>query len=126
MYGQGKTRGKTGLLGIEASTNQACCAVLPKPEKFNPRYLQFWFMYMCRELREQSEDRGGNQPNLNSGMIKALKPPLPDKEVQLRVIQYVESIIEEVTEMQRIQTDDHLLLEEVEQSILAQAFRGEL
>lgn len=30
MYGQGKTRGKIAILGIEASTNQACGAIIPK------------------------------------------------------------------------------------------------
>lgn len=28
MYGQGKTRGKVAKLGIKASTNQACAAIL--------------------------------------------------------------------------------------------------
>src|ERR1035437_4836668 len=32
MYGQGKTRGKVAMLGIEAATNQACAALLPKKE----------------------------------------------------------------------------------------------
>ena len=27
LYGQGKTRGKVGVLGIEAATNQACAAI---------------------------------------------------------------------------------------------------
>lgn len=30
MYGQGKTRGQVALLGIEAATNQACAAILPR------------------------------------------------------------------------------------------------
>ncbi len=29
LYGQGKTRGKVAMLGIEATTNQACAAILP-------------------------------------------------------------------------------------------------
>ena len=28
MYGQGKTRGKIGILGVEATTNQACAAIV--------------------------------------------------------------------------------------------------
>lgn len=30
MYGQGQTRGRAGVLGIEAATNQACAALKPK------------------------------------------------------------------------------------------------
>ena len=32
MYGQGKTRGKVAILGIEASTNQACGAIIPNTD----------------------------------------------------------------------------------------------
>ena len=38
MYGQGKTRGQSGILGIKAATNQACAAILPC-EKLNPVFL---------------------------------------------------------------------------------------
>ena len=38
MYGQGKTRGMTAYLGIEASTNQACACILPS-EKINSMFL---------------------------------------------------------------------------------------
>ena len=30
MYGQGATRGKVGILGFDAATNQACAAITPK------------------------------------------------------------------------------------------------
>jgi type I restriction enzyme, S subunit len=32
MYGQGITRGKVAILGIEAATNQACVAIIPPDE----------------------------------------------------------------------------------------------
>ena len=38
MYGQGITRGMTGYLNIEASTNQACACILPS-SKINSEYL---------------------------------------------------------------------------------------
>ncbi|AFZ18918.1 restriction endonuclease subunit S [Allocoleopsis franciscana] len=44
MYGQGLTRGKVGILGIEATTNQACAAIIPKNENLIPSYL--WFFRM--------------------------------------------------------------------------------
>lgn len=76
MYGQGKTRGMTGLLGIEACTNQACACILPSNE-INCIYLWKYFVFSYDNLRNLA--KGGNQPNLNGNIIKnfpVLFPPL--------------------------------------------------
>ena len=75
MYGQGKTRGKVGMLGIPAATNQACAAILPS-SKVNSEFLFSQLRMSYEALREMG--RGGNQENLNLGMIKTLdilRPP---------------------------------------------------
>lgn len=74
MYGQGKTRGKVGMLGIPAATNQACAAILPSP-KINRYFLHTQLTLMYEHLR--SMGRGGNQENLNLGMIKSLEVLVP-------------------------------------------------
>lgn len=76
MYGQGQTRGRTGLLKVAATTNQACFAILPSAH-FAPRFLQYWFQYRYAWLREMTEGRGGNQPNLNGLMLRKLAVPVP-------------------------------------------------
>lgn len=77
MYGQGQTRGRTALLAIPCTTNQACFAVYPNPEVFNSMFLQFWFMRNYQRLRMETEGRGGNQPNLNGDYLKKQLIPLP-------------------------------------------------
>ncbi len=84
MYGQGKTRGQVGLLGITATTNQAC-AVLPPNDNINFKYLYNLLKLLYNDLR--SLGRGGNQPNLNAGLLKnyhIINPPifLQDKFVE--------------------------------------------
>jgi type I restriction enzyme, S subunit len=74
MYGQGKTRGKVGMLGIPAATNQACAAILPS-QKINRHFLYTQLSLMYEHLRAMG--RGGNQENLNLGMIKALEVLVP-------------------------------------------------
>jgi len=76
MYGQGQTRGRTGLLAVPATINQACFAILPNPQ-FEPRFIQFWFQYSYQRLRNETEGRGGNQPNLNGLILNRLRVPLP-------------------------------------------------
>lgn len=77
MYGQGKTRGKVGMLGIPAATNQACAAILPSPS-ISPYFLYAQLGLMYEHLRAMG--RGGNQENLNLGMIKSLEVLVPPKE----------------------------------------------
>jgi type I restriction enzyme, S subunit len=78
MYGQGKTRGRTGLLACEATTNQACFAILPRPSVFSSEFLQLWFRANYARLRTLTENRGGNQPNLNGILLRQLQVALPD------------------------------------------------
>ena len=76
MYGQGKTRGMTEYTSIECATNQACACILPC-EQFNQNYLWRYMILSYDKLRDMA--KGGNQPNLNIGIIKnfpVLKPPI--------------------------------------------------
>ncbi|MFN7431363.1 MAG: restriction endonuclease subunit S, partial [bacterium] len=72
----------TGLLMREGTTNQACFAILPRPEVFDSGLLQYWFRANYARLRALTEARGGNQPNLNGVLLRELEvtlPPLPDQ-----------------------------------------------
>ena len=76
MYGQGKTRGMTAYLDIEACTNQACACILPS-DKINQTFLWQFFVLSYDNLRNRA--KGGNQPNLNGNIIKnypVLYPPI--------------------------------------------------
>jgi type I restriction enzyme S subunit len=85
MYGQGQTRGRTGLLACEATTNQACFAIMPSPPVFSSEFLQFWFRANYGRLRSLTENRGGNQPNLNGVLLRALEVSLPTVVEQRRL-----------------------------------------
>lgn len=126
MYGQGQTRGRTGLLKINAATNQACCAIYPNPDEFNSHYLQYWFRHMYSRLRQQSEARGGTQPNLNQSIIKNLKPPLPPVDEQKHTANILSMAEREISDMQKTQSADARNFADMEQAILNQAFRGEI
>jgi len=69
MYGQGKTRGKVALLGIEATTNQACAAILPR-EDIDPYFVFLNLAGRYDEMRGLSNS--GGQENLSQGLIKEL------------------------------------------------------
>ena len=87
MYGQGKTRGMTAFLGIEACTNQACACILPT-HRVRMKFLWHYFISQYEDLRNLA--KGSNQANLNAGMIKDYLVPLPSLEEQEQFEQLVE------------------------------------
>lgn len=121
MYGQGKTRGQSALLEVQATTNQACFAILPN-DTWNPDFLYFWLMASYQDLRDLSEDRGGNQANLNGALLKALNVPAPDQDTQGRIVERVRAALAEVEAMQAASRQMLKDLEKLPQRILAQAF----
>jgi type I restriction enzyme S subunit len=85
MYGEGKTRGMSAVLGIEATFNQACFAIFPN-EAFDPEYIQLWLMGKYRELRRLADGRGGSQANLNGSILEDLKVPWVERGIQAEVV----------------------------------------
>lgn len=55
MYGQGKTRGTTAKLGIKATTNQACAAILPS-DKYETDFLWTLLRLSYDTLRSLEEE----------------------------------------------------------------------
>lgn len=88
LYGQGATRGKVAILDIEATSNQACCALVC-PDSLLNIYL-FYFLYSRYEdIRNLSS--GSSQDNLNGGLIKDYSIPIPStKAEQEKIAKLVE------------------------------------
>ncbi|MDB3953800.1 restriction endonuclease subunit S [Alphaproteobacteria bacterium] len=125
MYGEGKTRGKCSELLIQATTNQAIAAVqLPQKEKLVKIFLQEFLIYNYHRTRFNSS--GGVQPNLNLASIKSIQLPLPS-EAEIKVIVKKVRLVEEKIETSR---KDFAAAEGIQkflrQSILKQAFSGQL
>ena len=119
MYGQGLTRGRVGMLKIEASTNQACAAILPS-EKINQEYLYNQLKIQYQTLRDYG--RGGNQPNLNLDIVKNFEITIPPIEDQNKFAQIVEHV-----EAQKQKNE--LVIEQMNNlfnSLSQRAFKGEL
>ena len=89
MYGQGKTRGMTAYLDIEASTNQACACILPS-DKIDSRYLWKYFELSYNKLRSLAQ--GAGQPNLNGNMIKNFQVLVPPIEMQKEYVNFVQQV----------------------------------
>ena len=98
MYGQGKTRGMTAYLGIEACTNQACACILPS-DKINQTFLWQFLILSYDNLRDMA--KGGNQPNLNGNIIKNYPILYPPRELQEQFATFVKQTDKSKLEVQK-------------------------
>ncbi|MGK2914835.1 MAG: restriction endonuclease subunit S [Porticoccaceae bacterium] len=121
MYGQGKTRGQSAILEIPATTNQACFTILPN-DTWEPDFLYLWLKSSYQGLRDLSEDRGGNQANLDGALLKALDVPAPSKTEQQHIVARIQAAM---TEIDTLENSSKAALEDINRlpnRVLAQAF----
>ena len=84
MYGA--TIGRLGILGIPATTNQACC-VIYHSTKIDNKYLFYWLYAFRNEIINLSS--GGGQPNINQEKVSFLKISAPSKTEQIQIAEYL-------------------------------------
>jgi type I restriction enzyme S subunit len=91
MYSQGITRGRVGLLGIEATTNQACASITPTDKnRISSVFLYYFFEYHYEDLRKLGH--GANQRNMNAALIRSFPLAFPKPDEQAAVVTAFESL----------------------------------
>ena len=91
MYGQGVTRGRVAILGIDAAINQACAVFQLKGDTIDNGYLFRVLQSRYEDLRNVSEARGGNQSNLSAQVLKEYTIPLPPLATQRAIVAEIEA-----------------------------------
>ncbi len=119
----GATVGKLGILGIEATTNQAICGIF-ESKTVDTKFLYYLFFFKRPTLLE--ERIGGAQPNISQLVIRNLSlviPPLPE---QYRIVSKLEELFTQldvaVYELKRAK----IQIKTYKQSVLKSAFDGRL
>ena len=124
MYGEGKTRGRCAILGISASTNQACAVVVCNLEKLYYKYCFYWLQSQYHQVRAKSS--GGNQPNLNLGIVKKLRIPLPDISRQENIVNQIELGLSQLDYLKHNAQENLSHLQKLKNSVLGIVFEGKL
>jgi type I restriction enzyme, S subunit len=124
MYGEGQTRGRVSVLGIDAATNQALAAIQLHSDGPAKEYV-LWYL-RCNYLELRRKAAGGVQPNLNLGIIKGLRLPLPSRDTQRQIVRRIEHAFTWIDRLAKEATSARKLVDVLDKAVLAKALRGEL
>lgn len=125
MYGEGKTRGQVGRLKFEATTNQACAALVNTDIVYlMNEYVFYYCLSQYNEIRRQAA--GGNQPNLNLDKIKLWEIDIPPLEEQEEIVKQVKKTFEKLDKIEEQYKKAKSYTDRITQSILHKAFTGNL
>lgn len=116
MYGA--TIGRLGILGVEATTNQACC-VLPRSEVLSNIYLYYWFQAFRGEIVNLAS--GGGQPNINQMVVSALRISAPGLLEQTQIAKFLDHETAKIDALIEKQRQLIALLKEKRQAVISHA-----
>ncbi|AWL96248.1 restriction endonuclease subunit S [Bradyrhizobium ottawaense] len=121
MYGQGVTRGKVAILGIDAACNQACAAMNPRDDAILTKYLYHFLTSRYEDLRQLAH--GGQQQNLNLDIVRAFQIAYPiDVAEQQEIVGAIDAIDRKIGLHRR----KRAVLDELFKSLLHKLVTGEI
>lgn len=116
MYGA--TIGRLGILGIEATTNQACCVMTISKQLYN-KYLFYWLWAFKEDIIRLSS--GGGQPNINQEKVASLKVSAPQPNEQQKIANFLDHETAKIDTLIGKQEKLIELLKEKRQAVISHA-----
>ena len=121
MYGA--TIGRLGILGVEATFNQACC-VFSDPTVFDTRFVYYW-LWMRRPILI-SLSNGGGQPNLSQDDLKKIWIPIPHLDEQKAIARCLDAKTAKIDEQTKKVEEVISRLLEYRSSLITNAVTGKI
>lgn len=119
MYGQGITRGRVAILGIDAAINQACAAI----SLFQNVSTDFIFYFLAHNYEViRNLGHGANQKNLNADFIKSITIKLPNYDEQCEIAQVLRFCDKKVTALEQ----EAAFIDELFRAMLEELMTGRL
>ncbi len=124
MIGEGRTRGKAGLLEIAACNNQNCAAIWVSLTPILPQFVHLWLLFSYEQTRELGS--GNNQPAMNKTIVEGIAFPLPPLAEQEAIDEAVEDQLSVIDHLKSDSGTKMKAAQSLRQSILRHAFTGQL
>ena len=124
MIGEGKTRGQVSILDISACNSQNSAAIRVSESGMSPEYIFYYLWGQYQVTRKIGS--GNNQPALNKSRVQEICFPLPPLIEQHRIVVEVERRLSVIQQSEVAVEACLARAERLRQSILKQAFSGQL
>ena len=95
----GSTIGKTGILPIEATSNQQINAILPN-ESYSTEFVYYYLSHIALEIKALASEQA--VPIINKStfeLIEILLPPLPEQKAIAKVLSDMDELIESIEKL---------------------------
>jgi len=121
MYGA--TTGKLGLLGFDATINQACCAFVGN-DLIRTRFLFYWLLGYRAQLLSLAS--GGGQPNISQEVLRGLRVAAPTLAEQDRIIEHLLDSCDQADTLVAEADSAIALLQERRSALISAAVTGQI
>jgi type I restriction enzyme S subunit len=115
---------ETGVLEFEGCFPDSVIGMVPRPGESTPYYVEYMLRYFAKELKLQG--KGSAQDNINLATFEHAKFPFPSLERQTAVVEKLDSLAAEVAALRANYLSTVADLANLRQSLLHQAFSGNL
>jgi len=109
-----------------ARVNQHVCIIRPNLNKLLPEFLAYYLSSSIVQHQIHVENYGVTRQALTKGMISNFQIPVPDIEVQKKLIEIAKNFLSMVGELRETIARVERQMNEVESSSVSLAFKGEL
>lgn len=124
MIGEGKTRGQSAILDIDATINQNIAAIMTDYGYILPRYIWYWLQMNYAKNRERGS--GSGPQALNCQRVRELDFFVPNKEEQSEIVSILNSLIKKEQQAKEVAESVLDQIDTMKKAVLARAFCGEL
>ena len=122
MYGGGGTIGKCGILGVEATINQALCSIEVK--SFHLGAFMFWTLRATRYNWMKFAVGTRKDPNISQEIVRNYIVPIPPIEEQQKISDYLNTKCTEIGNLISIKQSKIDSLKEYKKSIIYEYVTG--
>lgn len=123
IVGQGKTRGTSALLEIEAAINQNVAGIIPS-SKISSKFLHQYLIQAYEKIRNYG--KGSNQEALNCSLVSSIKIAFPPINEQISIINYIETQSAKIDKAIDIQQQQINKLKEYKATLINSAVTGKI
>ena len=124
MIGEGKTRGQSAILEIEATINQNIAAIVVLHGLVESEFIWRWLQFQYNNTRERGS--GSGPQALNCQRVREIPFVLPPLDEQKEISRRVNELFAFADKIETQYKTAKQQVDRLPQSILAKAFRGEL